>query len=448
VRVVIDGRALRDDNGLAAVAEHVLGAWAELLGEDNLHLLVDARATLNLPDSITIHRIPRHRFGRSLALPRRCRALRPDVILGLLPSTPASRPVGKTRRRVGIHQADVTVCLSEHIREDLMALSPRIRSLPVRVLVAPSPALLNASAESILVSPAVPAALALSSAGIGTGIGSATRHGPETNRLALVDDAFLDQVALEHAAWVRVAGALRLSLFETVAMISWRAGQFRFRPVRPQPAMAAPLLALPAVAATSASAAPSAARRGLIALSGLRAQRPIRWIGAVSAATLAVSAVSAASVNLVMPVGAPTHALTQIAPASSAATTTATTSVAAPHLGVPSMVPLMTTTTTAPTTPVTAATGSGSTSLSTPTTSTSTPSLGVTAPTVAGISTPTISLPPISVPSLPIVPLPSLSCTGAATTTTTPTTTTPTLPIPLVINLCSLPVAGQVLGAG
>ena len=94
MRVVIDGLPIRGDNSLTIVAEHLLSGWQQLGRDDELHLVIRAGAPLSVPDRVTVHKV---KFGRvpfvsrlraqSFALPRLCRSLRADMLLGVLPTT-------------------------------------------------------------------------------------------------------------------------------------------------------------------------------------------------------------------------------------------------------------------------------------------------------------------------------------------------------------------------
>jgi glycosyltransferase involved in cell wall biosynthesis len=166
VRVVVDGLAIRGENSLSIVSEHLLEGWNALAGTDEVHLVVRAGAGLEPPDSVIVHEV---RFGRlpflsrlraqSFLLPRLCRSLAADVLLGLIPATTVAplrcpRAViawdfryrllpeqfsGRARllRRisyaVGFRQAKGVACISERTRNDLLSFHPRLASVPVRV---------------------------------------------------------------------------------------------------------------------------------------------------------------------------------------------------------------------------------------------------------------------------------------------------------------------------
>ena len=94
MRVVVDGLAIRGENSLSIVSEHLLEGWDTRAGIDEVHLVVRAGAQLDVPDSVRVHEV---RFGRlpivsrlraqSFLLPRLCRSLQADVLLGLIPAT-------------------------------------------------------------------------------------------------------------------------------------------------------------------------------------------------------------------------------------------------------------------------------------------------------------------------------------------------------------------------
>jgi glycosyltransferase involved in cell wall biosynthesis len=166
VRIVIDGLPIRGDNSLSIVSEHLLAGWQLLENGDELHLVVRSGAEISVPDSVRVHEV---KFGRlrfvsrltaqSFRLPRLCRSVDADVMLGVLPATsvaplPCPRAViawdfryrlrpeqfsrkTKLLRRVsyaiGFRQADGVACISDRTRRDLVAFHPRLAKVPVRV---------------------------------------------------------------------------------------------------------------------------------------------------------------------------------------------------------------------------------------------------------------------------------------------------------------------------
>jgi glycosyltransferase involved in cell wall biosynthesis len=156
--------AIRGENSLSIVSEHLLEGWKA--GLDDVHLVVRAGTQLDVPDSVLVHEV---RFGRlpflsrlraqSFLLPRLCRSLSADVLLGLIPATtitPLSCPKaviawdfryrllpeqfsGRARllRRasyaIGFRQAKSVVCISDRTRRDLLTFHPRLAELPVTV---------------------------------------------------------------------------------------------------------------------------------------------------------------------------------------------------------------------------------------------------------------------------------------------------------------------------
>ncbi len=166
VRVVIDGLSIRGENSLSIVAEHLLEGWGDLAVNDEVHLVVRAGTVLEAPDSVIVHEV---RFGRlpflsrlraqSFLLPRLCRSLAADVLLGLIPATTVtplrcpkavivwdfryrvlpeqfSRKARLLRRisyAIGFRQAKGAACISDRTRHDLLSFHPRLANLPVRV---------------------------------------------------------------------------------------------------------------------------------------------------------------------------------------------------------------------------------------------------------------------------------------------------------------------------
>ena len=94
MRVVIDGLAIRGQNSLSIVSEQLLSGWQRISAADQLHLLVRSDQSISVPDDVIVHRVEftRGELGSRLSaqsweLPRLCRSVRPDVLLGLLPTT-------------------------------------------------------------------------------------------------------------------------------------------------------------------------------------------------------------------------------------------------------------------------------------------------------------------------------------------------------------------------
>ncbi len=148
------------------VSEQLLSGWQRISAVDQLHLLVRSDQSISVPDDVIVHRVQftRGELGSRLSaqsweLPRLCRSVRPDVLLGLLPTTaltplPCRRVViawdfrdrlipqqfgRKTliRRRVsyavGFRQTDGVVCISERTKRDALAFHPYLSKVPVHV---------------------------------------------------------------------------------------------------------------------------------------------------------------------------------------------------------------------------------------------------------------------------------------------------------------------------
>lgn len=164
MRVVIDGLPLRGMS-VAIVVEHLLEGWMELGTADEVHLVTGPQAELTIPDGVVVHRVElgaHHYLGRMRAqmtvIPRLCRQLDADVMLGVLPSTTVTplpcpraviaydlrhelRPAQFSRRArllrklsydVGFRQADAIVSISERTRDDLLRSRPWLLRRPVR----------------------------------------------------------------------------------------------------------------------------------------------------------------------------------------------------------------------------------------------------------------------------------------------------------------------------
>jgi glycosyltransferase involved in cell wall biosynthesis len=164
VRVVIDAVPMQGDS-LGIVVEHMLEGWLGLDSGDELHLVVGPDPQIAIPDGITVHHV---KFGRkpffsrlyaqSITIPRLCRSLDADIMLGTLPTTAMTplpcpraiiiydlrykiRPEGFTRKsrlfrnlsyRIGFGQFDAAVCISERTKRDLLRFYPRLWRRPLR----------------------------------------------------------------------------------------------------------------------------------------------------------------------------------------------------------------------------------------------------------------------------------------------------------------------------
>ncbi len=166
MRVVVDALPVRGDNSLRIVCEHLLSGWEQLEGDDEIHVVVRSGASLAVPRSVTVHEVDlRHLsfVGRvsaqSVTVPRLCRAVRADAMLGVLPATTMTplpcpravlawdfryrlRPQQFARRTlllrrasyaVGFRQADAVACISGRTRDDFLSLHSRAAAIPVHV---------------------------------------------------------------------------------------------------------------------------------------------------------------------------------------------------------------------------------------------------------------------------------------------------------------------------
>jgi glycosyltransferase involved in cell wall biosynthesis len=166
VRVVIDGLAVRGENSLSIVCDHLLSGWSGLQEGDELHFVTRDPSAMTFPERVHLHVVRAGRWGllsrlwaQSFTLPRICRKVAPDVLLGMIPSTAVTplpcpravvawdfrcralpeqfRPKARWFRRlsyaIGFRQADGVVCISERTRRDLVAFHPRTKQIPVTV---------------------------------------------------------------------------------------------------------------------------------------------------------------------------------------------------------------------------------------------------------------------------------------------------------------------------
>lgn len=166
MRVVVDGLPIRGENSLSIVSEHLFEGWDALAGTDEVHLVVRAGAVLDVPDSVFVHEV---RFGRiaflsrlraqSFLVPRLCRSLGADVLLGIIPATTVTplrcpraviawdfryrllpeqfsfkaRLVRRISYAIGFRQAKGVACISDRTRQDLLSFYPRLAKVPVNV---------------------------------------------------------------------------------------------------------------------------------------------------------------------------------------------------------------------------------------------------------------------------------------------------------------------------
>jgi glycosyltransferase involved in cell wall biosynthesis len=165
VRVVIDGLPIQGQS-LAIVVEHLLEGWEQLNTDDELHLVTGPDAEMTVPKSVIVHEanagggnfIGRLR-DQSFQVPKICRDVKADVMLGVLPTTVITplpcpraliaydlrhelRPGQFTRgqrlkRRIfydlGFFQADAILCISERTRQDMLAARPWLAKREMRV---------------------------------------------------------------------------------------------------------------------------------------------------------------------------------------------------------------------------------------------------------------------------------------------------------------------------
>jgi glycosyltransferase involved in cell wall biosynthesis len=158
MRVVIDGLPIRGMS-VGIVVEHLLRGFEELDAGDELHLVLGPQADIAVPDSVIVHRtevgrvrMAQRLVAQSVVVPRLCRQVKADVMLGVTPATtvtplPCPRAIiaydmrhelrpeqFPTRYRlmrtasydIGYFQADAIACISGRTKRDLLALHPRL----------------------------------------------------------------------------------------------------------------------------------------------------------------------------------------------------------------------------------------------------------------------------------------------------------------------------------
>ena len=166
VRVVVNAVPVRG-NSLGIVVENMLIGWESLDAGDDLHVVVPPDVP-DLPKSVTTHPVPQQglrgarMWAMNVLVPRLCRQLQADVMLGVTPATtiaplPCPRAVialdvrhevhpeqFSLRTRllrsvgygIGYRQADGIACISDRTRDDLLHGHPflarrRVRTTPL-----------------------------------------------------------------------------------------------------------------------------------------------------------------------------------------------------------------------------------------------------------------------------------------------------------------------------
>ncbi len=166
MRVLIDAIPITGAS-TAVVTEHLLRAWADLGTDDEVHVVIGPRPGFDISPKLHVHRIAGdhvellHRlWTQSVSIPRLCREMKADIVLGLIASTTIAplpcprgilvhdmrhelRPEQFLRRtlffrgisyRLGYRQSRAIACVSERTRRDLMATHPELEQALVRVV--------------------------------------------------------------------------------------------------------------------------------------------------------------------------------------------------------------------------------------------------------------------------------------------------------------------------
>jgi glycosyltransferase involved in cell wall biosynthesis len=154
VRVVVNAVPVRGTS-LGVVTENLLKGWEQLGIDDELHLVLRPGVELDVPGSMEVLRYGGSRVAAmDWHVPALCRRVRADVMLGVTPATtmaplPCPRGVialdirhelrpeqfsARTRLqrgvsyRIGYHQADAIMCISERTRDDLLEAHAYLRA--------------------------------------------------------------------------------------------------------------------------------------------------------------------------------------------------------------------------------------------------------------------------------------------------------------------------------
>ena len=96
MRLVIDGLPVRGTS-LGIVLEQLLHGWSRVAADDDLHVVLMTGTDLEVPPRVTVHEcaVPGPRMlarlvSQTTTVPRLCRRLRADALLGVSPSTTLS----------------------------------------------------------------------------------------------------------------------------------------------------------------------------------------------------------------------------------------------------------------------------------------------------------------------------------------------------------------------
>lgn len=166
MRIVIEAIPVRY-GGFMVALERMLAAWSRDAG-DEVHVAMAADVDLEVPAWMTTHPIeigrplqPRRILEQNRAVPRICREVGAEALLGITPATTIARvgcpkvimvydmrhellPDQFSRGRrllrkvsydIGYHQADAIICISERAKRDLLRLHPRLARKPVEVVL-------------------------------------------------------------------------------------------------------------------------------------------------------------------------------------------------------------------------------------------------------------------------------------------------------------------------
>jgi glycosyltransferase involved in cell wall biosynthesis len=166
MRVLIDAVPITGAS-TAIVTEHLLNAWADLKTDDEIHVVIGPAAEFEISPKLHVHRVRHGRlplfhrlWAQSVTIPRLCRKLDTDIVLGLIASTtitplhcPRSILVHDMRHEIrpeqfsgrallakrvsywlGYRQARAIACISERTKYDLLDKHPELKRTMVRVV--------------------------------------------------------------------------------------------------------------------------------------------------------------------------------------------------------------------------------------------------------------------------------------------------------------------------
>jgi glycosyltransferase involved in cell wall biosynthesis len=163
MRIVIDAIPITGAS-TGIVTEHLIGSLAAMDAGDEITVVMGPDAGVTVPPEVRLHRVGRglraRLWAQSVTLPRLCREVKADVVLGLIASTTLAplpcprcifvhdmrhelRPEQFLARTLFFRQISYSLsyrqargiaCISARTKNDLLARHPRLEGTPVKVI--------------------------------------------------------------------------------------------------------------------------------------------------------------------------------------------------------------------------------------------------------------------------------------------------------------------------